>query len=247
MDSTQEFDALVEEPNNEKVEKVMKKKPVKQISNNNQDPKKTKKKVNRTKDWSFWAIIISLLIILVPAGYMGVTLYRAYAETGRPVIGHRFDNDLVPTIQSDDIQTLETSLDSMEGIESAKVYLTTATIRIYVALPDAVEKNVFNAKASEVEAILQGQFSVEEYFTATDSQLQYDYEIYVHNSLNEEPVLFLLNKTSRMEGAHGQFLSDAVSQEAVDEMWRIQEELDNPVVEDALENVELSEEPADDE
>lgn len=246
MDSTQEFDALVDEPSSEK---VVKKKPVKQMSNKNknQDPTKPKKKVNRTKDWSFWAILISLLIVLVPAGYMGITLYRAYSETGRPVIGHRFDNDLVPTIQSEDIKTLETSLGGLEGIQSAKVYLTTATVRVYVALPDDVAKDGYSVKGREAESILLDQFSVEDYFTAFDSQLQYDYEIYVHNSLTDEPVLFLLNKTSRMEEAQSQFLSDAVSQEAVDEIWRIQEELDNPVVEDALENTELSEEPAADE
>lgn len=229
MDSTEEFDTLEDEPIKKKQKRVVKKqnrKPDKKVNKN--DPRKPKKKVSRTKDWSFWAIIISLIIILVPAVYMGVTLYRAYTETGRPVIGHRFDNDLVPTIEEENLNTLQTKLESIEAVDSVKVHLTTATLRIYLELPEASDKEAFKDKALQAETILLEEFSVEDYFTASDSQLQYDYEIYAHDVLGEETVVFLLNKSSRMEAPNSQYLSDARSQEAVDEIWEIQEEKDNP-------------------
>ena len=222
MDSTEEYDVIVEEPDKKKKVKTDKK---------------------RTRDWSFFAIVISLIIILVPSIYMGVILWNAKQETDSPVIGHRFDNDLSPTIESESLPALKAKLEALDSVDKVSVELTTATVRIYLELPEGSEKRDYKEKALEAEAVLYESFSLEDYFTASDTQEQYDYEIYAHDALGEETIIYLLNKSSRMEVAKGQYLSEPVSQDMVDEIWAIQEELDNPteVEDEVIEDAEESE------
>lgn len=240
MDSTEEYKVVVEEPNNKK--KV--KKTQSSGNNNKKKPKKKKpkRKVNRVRDWSFIAIVVSLLIILIPTAYMGVTLYRAYSDTSRPIIGSRFDNDLSPKVEEEQVTEIQTKLEALDGVGNVTVELTTATFRIYLELPAESAKETFSGKASEAQSILYEVLNEEEYFTADESKLQYDYEIYAHDALGDETIVYLLNKSSRMESANSQFLSDPVSQDMVDEVWARQEELDNPVEEEPVE--EEAEEPA---
>ena len=236
MDSTEEFEVIDRNP--VKKEEVRER----QVTKKKRDPKKIRGNKKRTKDWSFYAIIISLVIILIPTVYMGVSLYRAYTETGRPVIGHRFDNYLAPKIEESDVSELQSSLETLEGVDAVNVELSTATVRIYLQLPEETGKETIEAKAREAETLLFENLSLEDYFTSFDSQLQYDYEIYVYDPLGEETTMYLLNKSSRMEEANSQYLSEPVSQEMVDEIWAIQEELDNPTEEEeVLEDFEQSE------
>lgn len=247
MDSTEEYEIIDRTP--VKKDSVVKKENVvkknvskKNVSKKRPDNKRPRGNKKRTKDWSFYAIVICLIVIIIPAIYMGVSLYRAYTETGRPVIGHRFDNDLSPRIEDDDVSTLQSSLETIEGVDAVNVELTTATVRIYMQLPAESGNEIIAAKAHEAEALLFENLSREDYFTSLDSQLQYDYEIYAHDPLGEEATMYLLNKSSRMEEANAQYLSAPASQEMVDEIWAIQEELDNPTEEeDVIDDLEQSE------
>ena len=51
-----------------------------------QAPQKGPKKVNRREDWSFKAIVISLVLILVPSTLLGISIYRAYRSTGKSIV-----------------------------------------------------------------------------------------------------------------------------------------------------------------
>lgn len=213
-DSTQEYKVPVEDQ----------KKRSKRKETNNKRPKNKK---SRTKDWSFYAIIISLILLIIPTVFFGITLYRAYSETGNPVIGHRFDNDLKPKITSEDLSSLEDSFQDIEGVDGVDVQLQTATLRVYLDMGES-DKEAHKKATESAKEIIYESLNPEEYFTAFDSQLQYDYELYAHNELGEEMTIYLLNKTSRMEKEHGQYLSDPVSAEMVEELWEIQDRRDNP-------------------
>lgn len=226
--STQEFETVVESPKRPR---------------NNNNNKKNKKVPNKDgkKDWSFYAIVICLVIILIPSLFVGITIFRASKGTGRPVFGHRFDNDLKPKIEKNDLKQLETNLAKIENVDKISVELKTATVRIYLNMPEVKDKEVIAKAGNQAEEILLSDLDVASYFTATESQLQYDYEIYAHNTPGEDAIIYLVNKTSRMEKAHKQYLSDPVSKEMVDELWEIQNNRDNPVVDESIEEDEPEE------
>ncbi|CAM3592669.1 hypothetical protein ERUR111494_01700 [Erysipelothrix urinaevulpis] len=183
------------------------------------------------RDWSFYAIVVSLIIILIPTLIVGVTLFRATRGTGKPIIGHRFDNDLAPKIEKDDMSALQQSLESIKGVEKVNVELKTATLRIYLDMPQESDKKAVEAAANEAEKILNSKFDPKQYFSAEGSKLQYDYEIYTYNELSEDSLIYIINKTSRMTKANKQYLSEPVSKEMRDELLEIQNNRDNPVKE----------------
>ena len=55
----------------------------------NKEVKKKKKSINRTKDWSFYAIIISLIILAIPTTYIGYHIISAKLATGSVLTGSR--------------------------------------------------------------------------------------------------------------------------------------------------------------
>lgn len=192
--------------------------------------KKTKKspqKTNRKKDWSYYAIIASIILILIPTIFLGVTLWKASKGTGKPVFGTRFNNDLQPEITKEALETLKTDIASIEGVDSVEVQLTTATLRINISMPEGAEKDVYPEIAEIAEEKTFSQLPVETYFTSEDTKLQYDYEIYVYH-LGENPLIYTRYKSSRNSEPHKQFLTDAISPEMAEELLKRQEEKDKP-------------------
>lgn len=183
-----------------------------------QAPQKGPKKVNRREDWSFKAIVISLVLILVPSTLLGISIYRAYRSTGKPIVGQRFVGDLDPSIDKKDIKKLEEALLDIDGVKDAEVVLKTATLRIYLETDENTSKDAFASKAETAEKILYSHLDKERYFTAQDTQLQYDFEIYVHRLDEENPVIFTRHKSSRMEKAKEQFLTDPLSKEMAEDL-----------------------------
>lgn len=190
---------------------IKKQKPTKKRS---QAPKKKKqsKKVNLRDDWSFKAIIISLVIILVPTLLLTFSIYRAYRSTGRPIVGQRFVGDLDPSLEKKDLKAIKENLMDIEGVKEVDVNLKTATLRIYLEMNDDLGKDLFTGKAEEAQKLLYSLYDEKLYFTADGTKLQYDFEIYAYR-LGEEPIILTHYKTSRMKEAHQQFLSDPASEE----------------------------------
>ena len=98
-------------------------------------------------------------------------------------------------------------------------------------MPKESDKKAIEVAAVEAEKILNNNFDPKQYFTADGSKLQYDYEIYSYNELEEESLIYIVNKTSRMTKANKQYLSEPISKEMRDELLEIQENRDNPVKE----------------
>lgn len=202
--------------------------PVQKTSPQREPEKKTpKKKVERTKDWSYYAIIASLILILIPSIFLGVTIWKASKGTGEPVFGSRFKNDLAPAIEKENISNLETELLTIDGVESVDVVLKTATLRIHIPVSAETDKEKYETIAKRVEDKLYEVLPKEQYFQMIDTQMQYDYEVYVYH-LGETPTIYTRYKSSRSTEPQTQFLSDAASPEMAEALLKRQEEKDNP-------------------
>lgn len=65
-------------------------------------------------------------------------LLSAYINTGKPINGNRFMNDLDPAIENSQITTINDSIKGISGVEKVDIILRTATFRVYVDVKDDI-------------------------------------------------------------------------------------------------------------
>lgn len=190
---------------------------------NKTEVKKQKTK-NKKRDWSFYAIIACLIIIAIPTVFLGYHIISAKIGTGKALVGNRFDGDLDPAITKENMDTLKTNLEGLEGVESASVDLKTATLRISLKVAEDFDKDSYSQLADTAYEQVNGVTPIETYFTATDKRKMYDLEINVYNILKpteeqlESFVYYLKSKSSGSENQHGSFLTDTQSPDFVKEL-----------------------------
>lgn len=185
------------------------------------------------KTLSFYMIIISLIILLIPISLLAVSGIRSLSERGNPVVGDRFKNDHDPKITDADIENLTNQIKQITGIEDARLRLTSSTLRVYVYEPNistdnlgTMQKEIYN----EVDSVLK----IEDYFTSNRSQKQYDLEIHIFNQTSPDEDYFyaLYTKNANMSEATSQVLTTPMSQEMVD--FFIEEEENRRKLEEEL-------------
>lgn len=202
------------------------------------DPRQdiNKKNTNKKKkrDWSFYAIIVCLIIIAIPVTYLGVSIISAWMQQSNPIIEDRFAGDLNPSITDTDLSEIETSAASLEGVEGVFTSLTTGTLRVYVNTDDTLPQENYETLSRSVYDSVIAKLPVATYFTSDASKQQYDLEIHVYNlekttdETQDQFIYYLLNKTALMGEPNVQALTEPASAELVETFRRIQEEKDNP-------------------
>ena len=207
---------------------------------------KTKTKKNRKHSLSFYAIIISLLILAIPATFLAVSGISSLRGRGKPVVGNRFNNDHDPAIKEEDIKTLISQIEGLEYVSKANANLASATLRIYV-LDESLTTDSLESKQKEIYELVNGVLDIESYFTKTGAKKQYDLEIHLFNldavnETNEESYVYgLYVKNSNMTEPYTQTLSEPLSQEMVDYFYETEAYYED------LENQEYEEEELDNE
>ena len=203
--------------------------------------KKEKKTLTKTgkRDWSFYAIIICLLILAIPVSLIGFQALSAWSNSRKPIVGDRLDHRYDNVITKEAISSLETDLQSLEGIKEVEVRLVTGTLRINTLTLEGATNDSVSALSQAVYAKVIEHFPVAEYFHNDGTFARYDLEINVHNELmGEEGFIYMMGvKTSQMEEILFQFVSEPLSESWVEELWRRQEERD-------ANNENVDEEPA---
>lgn len=206
---------------------------------NNKGPKKKGK-----RDWSFYAIIICLIVLAIPSTILGYTLISASLSSRKPLFGDRFDGHYDNVIDKTQKADLTASLSEIEGVGNAKVELISGTLRLYLSAPEA-GKDSFEAIANTAYDKTLELLPLDSYFKKDESFRRYDLEIHVFNFIdktdeNKDSFVYLTGiKTSSHEAPIYQFVSDPISQEFVDELWAIQAERDKPKEEIAEEPEEV--------
>lgn len=194
------------------------------------DPKQNKevqvKKQKQTKkhDWSYYAIIICLVLILIPSLWLGFTIVKASIESGKPLTGQRFANDHDPEITSDLQKKVEESLKESSEFESVSVSLKTATLRIQLKMkPDTSKEDASALIESAYDRAVE-VLPVAEYFKTEGSKKQYDLEINLFNFTDVTKdnrgdfIYYQLVKNGNMEDKHIQLISESKDAELVERL-----------------------------
>ena len=184
------------------------------MSQTNQEIKEKKK---GRLDAASWIIIIGLLIIAVPCAAFLYILLSAQAATGTAISGDRFTGDLDPAITETQMANVVTSVETIEGVESAEVILKSATVRVYVDTLDEMTPEVAEGIANQAYEKLTAECDPSVYFTQTASKKMYDIEVHAYNLTenrdSEEFVYVILSKSSSMEAPIARLVSEPLDPE----------------------------------
>ncbi len=178
---------------------------------------KTKKKMSK----GGIVLLVSSLIILVPCLIFGGILLKSALETGKPVVGSRFDNDLEPAITSSNTSSLTTTIKAISGVEDCEIVLTSAQYRVNVNAQDSLSSSEIEALAKKVYDAVNNELPISTYFTATDSKKMYDLSINVYNYVKEDDdnmIYYILTKNSKMSEYSIQCVSEPVDEELAEEL-----------------------------
>ena len=150
------------------------------MSEKNVKTKKQKKAPsNKGGKYSLLIIFVMVVLIAIPSFLVGSIIYDSYMKTGVPTVGQRFENDLVNKITEDNLKQLESSLGTVDNVESVSVELQSATLKVYVNVEDSFEKEGYPDLTKQVYDQLATILSIEKYFTSNGNVKNYDLEITV--------------------------------------------------------------------
>ncbi len=156
----------------------------------------------------FW---VCLILLAAPFVILGWILLSSQMDTGTPVLGHRYEDDLNPAITKNQLQEVTNSIANMGDIESSEVDLATATLRVYINTHDDKDEEYIRNKANEAYEIVASILDPNVYFTQNEGKKMYDLEIHVSNLKerldNSNFIYVIQTKTSSMSAPKTQLVS----------------------------------------
>lgn len=191
---------------------------IKKVNTQNQVKIKTKKK-KMSKGGI--VLLVGIIVILIPCLIFGGILLSAALETGKPVSGSRFNNDLNPSISNSNTKSLETTISAMSGVESCEIVLKSAQYRVNVNTTDSLSESQIKDLAVDVYNAVNTALPISTYFTSTDSEKMYDLSINVYNYISEDDetmIYYILTKNSNMDTYTLQCVSSAVDEDLAAEL-----------------------------
>lgn len=127
-------------------------------------------------------LIIGIIIIAIPCLIFGGILLTSALETGKPVIGNRFDNDLTIEITSSDISSIEDAVGSIPGVEKVETDgTTTGQLMVLVDIGDISNEEEATEIAKQAYDKVIAVLPVSTYFSSSDGNKNYDLSIHVFN------------------------------------------------------------------
>ena len=176
--------------------------------------------------------LIALVLLLTPVLGFGYIIYRDSSQTGEPVVGSRYDNNLEPKITEEQLSTIKASLVD-EMILSNKVTLKSSTLRVYVEVAEETSKDSIKELAGTVYDLVTEKLPVETYFSNDGGRKMYDLEIHVYNNTtdrsSEEFIYFEIIKSSSVEEPIEEFITDAKNEDFKAEVLEnLEEKLNGP-------------------
>jgi len=209
-------------------------------------PKKDVKSRIMAIDWdrSKITLLFCSIVLLIPTIFFVYILLSAYTSTGKPIIGNRFDGDLDPAIQTAEIKTVQSDVANMTYVDSVKIELKVATVRIYVVVNSSIAKEDYEKFAMSVYEEVVKTWPEEQYFTVINGlQKQYDIEIHVLNTLtdieSDDFIYYMLIKNSSMSEARGQMVSEPINPELAVNLRDKADAKNNPVKTEDVEGDEV--------
>lgn len=177
-------------------------------------------------------LIIGLVILAIPFLILGWFLVSASLDTGTPIIGDRYENNLDPAITRSQLDEIETKVASLSGVEEVTVDMPTATLRVNVDISDSASTDEALAMASDAYNVVISVLDENTYFSQSNGMKMYDCEVHVYNvpdgSEVDNFVYVIQLKTSNMESATQQVVSEPVNAELAQQLRDELENQNNP-------------------
>lgn len=188
----------------------------------NQTKKVSKPKVKRKYDTSSIIIIGGIIIILIPCLFLAFILFDAFTNTGKPISGDRFANDLNPAITKENQKTIETRLKENPKIEKVSVKLAAATFGIYLDTLDTLTVEEVAKIVNETYSIVTEELPEATYFTFNNNMKMYDLSINVYNlakpAETDNYIYYVLTKNSTMEKPLSELKSQPIDAALAEEL-----------------------------
>jgi hypothetical protein len=149
--------------------------------------KRTRNKSGNKPRQGHKLVWFTLIIIAIPCVIVAYVLLSSVGGQSKPVTGSRFSSeDLTPEITNTNVRDLESSLGSIENVESVTVNLLSATLRVHLNLVDEATDDVAQTALNSAYDIVNQQLPIDTYFTNTDTAKMYDLEIDAYNYLIDD-------------------------------------------------------------
>jgi hypothetical protein len=182
-----------------------------------------KRKISKIH-WPTVVLILSLVLIAIPTVAIGKVLYDAFAATGTPLFGNRYDLDLNPEITSEQLSELESKISEEVLVDDVNITLISASLRVNVDVKDEITLEELTTLATALYSHVAAILPVETYFKMNETSKMYDLELHIFNNLELKDdesykyLIFLLN--SVMEEPLIQLVSDPKNPEFVEELYK---------------------------
>ncbi|MBR3128786.1 MAG: heavy-metal-associated domain-containing protein [Solobacterium sp.] len=196
--------------------------------------KTTNTKTRKRRSGNRTAIIfwVCLALILIPALIFGWVLISAAMDTGKPVVGDRFKDDLNPAITKDQLSDIKNGVKNVTGVESVDVQLASGTLRVYADIEDSAGGDTVKARCSEVYSAVTSVLDPAVYFSQHDNMKMYDLEVHVYNLSDDRDsdafAYAIETKTSYMAEPQTQLVSEPVNAELAQQLRDAVEQRNNP-------------------
>lgn len=183
---------------------------------------------------SLLIIIVSFILIAIPVYMIGRVIYDSYMEAGVPIVGERFEDDLPNKITDQQLDTIETGIRGLSGVEDVEIHLQTATVKIAVDVYYEVTAEDFERYRNEMVSVVNTTLPIESYFTKTDMVKNYDLEIAVYNDPADPTAFAIITKNSGMSEAKLDIVSTPKDPEVTSQVLGQGEVLPEPVPTDEV-------------
>ncbi|MBE6129521.1 MAG: hypothetical protein E7185_09625 [Erysipelotrichaceae bacterium] len=180
-----------------------------------------KKRTGHFTGFLFW---ICLILLVTPPAVLGWILFSSQQDTGKPVLGNRYDGDLDPAITKDQMTAIENGVAGLDGIEAYWVEMPTATLRVYANIDDGAGADAVRSKADEIYGVITSVLDPSVYFTQADGKKMYDVEVHVFNHWKSEEtdddgfVYVIKSKSSSMSEPRSQLVSEPLDAELAQQL-----------------------------
>ena len=178
----------------------------------------------------FW---ICLVLVVIPIAVFAWMIISAALDTGTPILGNRYKNDLDPAITKSELEEIKSATSNISGVQSASVELATATLRVYADIDDDASVDSCKTIANEVYRAITSTLDANVYFSQHDGMKMYDLEVHVYNKMPKESNYDSFNyvietKTSSMDEPIDQVVSEPINAELAQQLRDDVEARKNP-------------------
>lgn len=144
-------------------------------------------------------LVLVVIILIIPLVVLGTILFSSLEDSSKPVVAHRFENELNPKITEEDIASVKAAL-NYDNLDEVEVNNISATVRVMLNVSDDMSAEDINWMVNDAYSKIDGILPIATYFTNSETTKMYDLEINVYNvTSGENKIHYCISKTGGAE------------------------------------------------